>query len=198
MLPACTSVRGSGEVISRKFETDTFSEVRLDGIGNVILLEAAQPSVSVTTDDNLINKVSFEVDNHVLVLKTQNIVNPTALAITIHYPDLNNLWVDGVMTVELSELDQESLSICAKGGEINGSGLVKQLAVEAEETTEVSLEALEAENAEVMAKDASSVRVRVTDSLRATTMDVAAISFLGDPDLQANSEKGGSIEPLSH
>ena len=61
-------IHGSGKVISEEREVPAFDQIHLKGSGKVILTRAADRSVRVKTDDNIMPHIRTEVENGKLII----------------------------------------------------------------------------------------------------------------------------------
>jgi hypothetical protein len=69
LLGGCglTTVEGSGVEASEQRDVEAFREIELDGSADVTVTIGGPPSVTVTTDDNLLERVTAEVGGRPLV-----------------------------------------------------------------------------------------------------------------------------------
>ena len=71
LLSACqiTTVRGSGNVVTEEREVSGFEGVALSGVGQVIITQGDEESLTIETDDNLMRYIEGEVRNSRLELR---------------------------------------------------------------------------------------------------------------------------------
>jgi hypothetical protein len=171
-----------------------FNALKLDGIGEVTIQQTGQESITITTDDNYQDNVSFSVQNQTLEVATHNIVNPTELKLTISCSELSSLHVTGLTEVSLAGLEAERITVdLLEGGSILAEGKVGELILNVEGTSSFQGANLTVREASVAASDVSETVLEVTGSLDAATRDLATVIYFGSPSVTANTEAGGSV-----
>lgn len=87
-----SQVRGSGNVITQERDVSNFSAIRLTSFANLYIRQGDK-SVTVKTDDNVMDLVETEVENGTLVIgiKGRGLRNVKTLDVFITIPDLNKI-----------------------------------------------------------------------------------------------------------
>lgn len=121
VLSACNVVRGSGDVISESREVSGFDSVDLSGAGDVIITQGEGESLTIETDDNIMEYITSEVRGGTLYLGTEELTNvmPTRLVFTLGVDELNAVDVSGSGSIEAASIETDSLELG-----ISGSGSV--------------------------------------------------------------------------
>jgi hypothetical protein len=100
-LPGCaragSSTNGSGQIIDQDIEISGFTGISAQGKFVLELVQADNFKVTVSTDDNLINRLLFELEEETLRIGIQAPANffPTSLKITIGMPRIYTLNISG-------------------------------------------------------------------------------------------------------
>jgi len=126
------SVSGSGTVKSEVRDVAGFTGVTVAGSGNAHLTPGAQFRVEVVTDDNILEYITTEVRNGVLVLSTKpgtSIRNMSRLEFNISLPSLQDATIQGSGNISIAGTVKGSkLSLSIQGsGSIDGAADVEEL-----------------------------------------------------------------------
>jgi hypothetical protein len=140
---ACTNpfnirkVTGSGNIVTEQIEVSDFNEILLTGVGKLIVTQADEESLTITTDDNLIQYIETDVNNGVLELGFTNdvsferdwgrkILDPSdSFIFNLSVIDLSSINLSGAATIDVQELTGENIRIVLSGaGDIKIDSLV--------------------------------------------------------------------------
>jgi predicted small secreted protein len=117
-------IQGSGNVITEARQVSNFDSVDLSGSGQVIVTQNGSESLSVETDDNVMEYVKAEVEGGTLklglVTGTQTGVNIQSFSRLVFYVGVDNLkslTVSGSGSVKSSRVKTDSLE-----AKVSGSG----------------------------------------------------------------------------
>ena len=123
-VTACNAViTGSGDLITETRQVSNFDRIELSGSGEVIVTQAGSESLSIETDDNVMEHVKAEVEGGTLKLgfeKGVNIISSTRLIFYVGVDDLTGLAISGSGDVEADLLETDRLE-----AEVSGSGDVR-------------------------------------------------------------------------
>ncbi|MGD8856573.1 MAG: DUF2807 domain-containing protein, partial [Chloroflexota bacterium] len=131
LLAACNIRRGdngddgggSGNVITEEREVSGFDKVRVDGSGNVEIVQGDGESLVIEAEDNIMSSIESRVEDGVLILSEKPNIN-TLLTKPIRYTvsmiDVAGLEIDGSGDINADSLDVSILSLSISGsGNIN-------------------------------------------------------------------------------
>ena len=130
---ACESgwIRGSGNLITESRDISNIDRVDLNGSGNVIITQGGEESLTVETDDNMMQYVSTEVRDGTLYLGFEGRVSkdqtlsPTRLRFTLTVKNLTGMGVSGSGEISTDSLDTERLEVSIGGsGEVQVDSLI--------------------------------------------------------------------------
>lgn len=123
-LVSCSSIfnceNGSGNLESKQIDLSKIKKVELSGSGNLLYVDSDENIVKVQTDDNLLDKVIFEIKDDVLEIYVKDRICPTTMNILLKCPDLENLEISGAFNV----LAKEKITAKEFEIEVSGSGNV--------------------------------------------------------------------------
>jgi predicted small secreted protein len=221
LLFACgpNAARGSGKRITESRQVRGIDRVSLAGSGEVILAQGDGESLTVETDDNLMQYVVTQVNGGTLTLGTQSgvSVSPTRLRFTLTVEDLDGMAVSGSGEIDVERFEAGRLEI-----EVSGSGNVRIGALAAQETEvqisgsgNVELAGQVTEQAvtisgsgEYQGGDLASERASVTiggsgnatlwaaESLDARVTGSGSVNYYGDPTTNLSSSGSGKVRRL--
>jgi len=124
-LSACqfTVIRGSGNLVTESRDVSDFDKVQLDGAGRLFITQGDEETLEIEAEDNIIEKLTSEVQNGTLVLgydekPWRTTVIPTnGITYTLTVKDMTGLTFNGAGDLEMAALETTSLDV-----EINGAG----------------------------------------------------------------------------
>ncbi|MBO4671414.1 MAG: DUF2807 domain-containing protein [Oscillospiraceae bacterium] len=173
-------VRGNGVAVTSEVEVPAFSSISILGSSDVVFTQGPK-AVSLTTDENLLEYYSIEVEEDKLIVSTQKGVSvspKTKTVITVSNPDLSGVGIlgsgdckvqDGLksegefsFTVTGSgDLYADSIVCTEFTSKVSGSGDVK---VEGLTCESASLSVLGSGDIAIGCKDAGDFKVRISGS----------------------------------
>ena len=227
-LPACNArvrvIQGSGNVITETRQVSNFDRIDLSGSGKVILTQGGSESLTIETDDNVMEHVKTEVEGGILKLGLVtgiqtglNIQSITRLVFYVGVDDLTGLSTSGSGEVESNKIEADRLDLS-----VSGSGAIRIADLSASEVkAEISGSGGSNLDGNVAAQDVNisgsgeyqaddmcseSVKVNVSGSGNATvcaneTLDVdvsgsGSVNYYGQPSVNSSSSGSGTIKGL--
>jgi hypothetical protein len=122
MLSACGSLRvipGSGNLKIKSIPISGFNHIVVGGVGELVIDQTGSESLSVETDDNLLQYVRAEVRGETLHLSLDvpgiRTAKPTLLRFTLGVNDLVSMEADGEWTIHSDSLVADSLEFILTG-----------------------------------------------------------------------------------
>jgi hypothetical protein len=129
-------VRGSGKVITEERQVSDFEKIQVSGVGKVVITQGDTESLTIETDDNLMEYIETKVRGNTLEIGFTNdtsfspgggrkVLEPTSgFVFRIGIIDLNDVSVSGAARVEIDKLKTDQLNVSLSGaGDINVSDL---------------------------------------------------------------------------
>ncbi len=124
-IPYINVTRGSGVITTQNREVGGFDSVQVDGAGQIIILQGEEESLEIQAEDNIIDRLTSEVQGNTLVLGYRdsvwrNSIIPTKRIIyTLTIDDLSEITINGAADLEIDSLETGALALT-----INGAGQV--------------------------------------------------------------------------
>ena len=219
LLSACavTTARGSGNVITEEREVSGFEGVALSGIGQVIITQGDQESLTIETDDNLIQYIEGEVRNGRLELGIADNTIPIpsrSIIYRVGLIDLTALDSSGVGSFEMDGLNTDRLRITLSGagdigidslsatdlavtisgaGNIDLAGQVETQEVDMSGFGNYNARDLESQTASVRISAAGNAVVWVLDTLDVEISGAGNVEYFGSPDVMREISGAGRV-----
>lgn len=210
-------VDGSGTIVTEDRSVSEFERVTLAGEGRVIITTGAAPSLSVETDDNLMQHIETTVSGGVLDIRTESgididpsdsvVYRITASAITgIRLVGAGGIDLDaasggdfeieliGAGDIAVASLMADNLKVTIAGvGKVTVMGGVASQEVNIPGAGSYEGRSLQSRSAVVTASGAGSADVWATETLEATVSGVGSIDYYGSPEVTESVTGIGSI-----
>ena len=222
LLSACGAsyVRVSGNVITEERAVSGFDGVNMAGYGEVIITQGDAESLTIETDENLMQYIQTEVRNNTLYIEfTDNIIPDPSLSITfnLNVTNLESLELSGAGSFDIPVLETPSLGILFNGagninlaslsadeltvqingaGDINLAGEVGTQEVVISGAGQYSTPDLKSRQADVLVEGLGQVEIWVTDTLTVNIEGTGSVNYYGSPAVNQNIEGAGSIKSL--
>jgi len=222
LLTACgiNYVQGSGNVITEERDVSGFDSVDMSGFGEVIITQGDTESLTIETDDNLMQYIESVVRSNTLYLEFEDntIPDPSGkITFRLNVIDLEALDLSGAGSFIIESLGTPSLEITFSGagdidldslmadrvstrvsdaGDISLAGEVDAQDIHIEGVGKYSAPDLKSNQATVQIEGAGSVVIWVIDELDLTIKGAGNVDYYGNPTVTQNIEGGGKINSL--
>ena len=196
-----SGVEGSGVAASETRHLDPFGSVELAGSNNVVVRVGEQQSVVVRADDNLLDRVTTEVQSGKLVVgnTSGSFSTSSPMSVEVSVPTLSGLTLSGSGNIVVSGVEAESLTVTLQGsGTLTASGTATRLGVTVSGSGMVQFSRLVASDAQAVVSGSGTVFVTATESLDASVPGAGTIVYAGNPPDVTRSVTGtGAITATS-
>lgn len=208
-------VRGSGVVVAETREIWDFDRIDLAGEGNVVVSLGDDFSMTIETDDNLMEFLDSSVVGDTLVLATDGDtpidIDPTdSITWSITMPTVVGVSISGAGTIDLSGVDGERLDAAVKGAgdinlwqlavahldaTINGAGNIRATGTAERASLTIdgvgSIEAGDLRTVDVSCvfRTAGNIVVWATGTLAVSGDGIGTVSVYGSPAVSGHSDK---------
>jgi Putative auto-transporter adhesin, head GIN domain len=179
------TIEGSGVLASEPRDVSPFTGVSLLGQGRVQVEIGEPQSITVHTDDNLLEHVLTEVEDGTLEIRQSDdtSIEPRAgLTIEIRVPTLEAASVGGAGSITVGGLQVAAFTATVSGsGDIEASGTATRVLAEVSGSGDLRLDRLAAREVDADISGAGSIDVDAADSLHASVSGAGRIRYSGDP-----------------
>jgi hypothetical protein len=222
MLTACglNYVQGSGNVITEERHVSGFDSVDMSGFGEVFITQGDTESLTIETDDNLMQYIESVVRGNTLYLEFEDntIPDPSGkITFRLNVIDLEALDLSGAGSFIIDSLETSNLEITFGGaGKVDlDSLLADRVSTRVSGAGDISLTGevgaqdihiagvgkyvapdLKSNQATVQIEGAGSVVIWVVDELDLTVQGAGNVDYYGNPTVTQNIEGGGKINSM--
>jgi hypothetical protein len=214
----CASFADPGPARSEDRTVDGVSRVRLETSGSLAVTEGGAPRLTVTAGEAVLDTLTSEVDDGVLVLGTRPGTHRLG---TVRYelvvPELDALTVTGSGDASVSGVPGDALEVVTTGSgdvdltgvaatrlvaELSGSGSLTAAGSTGSQQVTVSgsgdyrAEQLRSEEAAVTVSGSGDARVQVTGHLQADVTGSGDVLYSGRPEVESTVAGSGDVSAV--
>ena len=188
---------GSGVSATQARDVGAFHGIDLAGSNNVVIRVGEKQSVVVKADDNLLDRVTTEVQSGKLVIANApgSFTTNSPMSVEVGVPSLDTLTLSGSGNMVVTGVEAKSFDVNLPGsGTLTGDGSATRLEVTVDGSGTVQLTRLVATNVQAAVSGSGSIFVTATESLDASVSGSGAILYTGSPqDVSRNVTGSGAI-----
>jgi len=188
---------GSGVSATQARDVGAFHGIDLAGSNNVVIRVGEKQSVVVKADDNLLDRVTTEVQSGKLVIANApgSFTTNSPMSVEVGVPSLDTLTLSGSGNIVVTGVEAKSFDVNLPGsGTLTGDGSATRLEVTVDGSGTVQLTRLVATNVQAAVSGSGSIFVTATESLDASVSGSGAILYTGSPqDVSRNVTGSGAI-----
>jgi Putative auto-transporter adhesin, head GIN domain len=190
MIAACAAgcsssdqVIGSGVSRDETRAVEAFHAVRLDGAPSVEVTIGQQPSVIITTDDNILPMIDTAVRDRTLVIGSHDAYSThLGVKITIVTPSLDAFEVNGSGNVNIKGLSGGTFRATIRGsGDLTADGSVDSISASIAGSGNLKLAGLKARSVDVSIAGSGNATVNAEESVDASIAGSGDVRYAGNP-----------------
>lgn len=191
---------GSGSMRTEARAVGSFTGVQLVAAGRVVIERGEVDAVAVTSDDNVLPKITTEVRNGTLFLGTAAgtsiVANELVYRITVR--DLNAISASGAGTIQADGITGTALAVTIAGSSrVQLSGNVTDLRLSISGSGTVNASRLQAERTSVVVSGSGNVSVNTRATLDVAISGSGNVTYAGTPKLRTQTSGSGSLRRQS-
>lgn len=210
------SKKGNGHVVEQTRKISSFDKIKVSRGMNVYISQGNEIHVVVKADENLLDVIRTEVDNHTLKISaTENIRRATSKKVYVTLPEIyavtavagSNVFSENVLhseQLEVSssagsniklEVDSDELTTSASAGSnIKLEGKAKSFTGKASSGANIKAEELTTADCNARASSGANLWITVTETLEAKANSGGNVIYFGQPKTNnSESSSGGNI-----
>jgi hypothetical protein len=193
--PSASSTHGSGVSVIDHRDSAPFTVVELAGANTVVIHVGGPRSVTVTGDDNLVDRVTTVVQDGRLVIDNAGSFTTNAdMSVAVSMPSLESVELGGAGTVTVDGVASDDLSAELAGdGTLVVSGTVERLTAVLAGAGTLDLHDLVAAHGTVQLQGTGTIRVHATSTLDAALTGTGTILYRGDPTVTMHHTGTGTV-----
>ena len=177
--------RGSGDIETEVREVDSFDRIKIDGSADVFVTIGEGQSLSVSTDDNLLDNVRTRVrGRHTLLISSRgNYRSRHGVRIDITVPKLTSIRISGSGDADIEGITGDVFEIDISGsGDVTVEGEIDEVEINIEGSGDVDARDLRARNAYVQIAGSGDVDVYAEESFDGNVYGSGDRDYWGHPE----------------
>ena len=177
-----TGIKGSGNVVTVQRPVEDFSEISARGSVRVDW-HAGAPSVSITTDDNLVDLFETKVVKDRLEMRTRERVRPTrGIKVAITSSGLNGAKLSGAADLVAHGVNGKVFAVESAGAtSVSVDGTVDELLADMTGASELKAKSLQARAVGISTTGAADAWVTASEKLRVAITGAGDVTYSGNP-----------------
>ena len=188
-------IMGNGHIVTDTRPVADFSEIEANG-GFYIEWKSGPPSLSITTDQNLLQYITTENDGHRLRLHSRGSLWPTHnINVAISSPTRAGAKLTGAARLTANQLSGHNFAIESTGAaRVHLEGNVDDLITDMTGASKLEADSLQTKTVELSSTGASKAEVAVSESLKVSITGAGKVIYSGNPPVVEKHVSGaGSI-----
>ncbi len=189
--------RGNGTLKTEQRPVNAFTRIDAAGFYDIQWHPGA-PSLSVKTDENLLDNIHTEVEGNVLRVEIRGQIAPTrGITILLTSPSLGGADLSGALRLDAADLSGDRFTLETSGAaKVTLSGKSTRLIANLTGASKLSAETLQAEEVEISVTGAGKADINATKTLKAAITGAGRVNYSGNPPtVQKNVTGAGKISP---
>jgi hypothetical protein len=186
---------GNGHIVTEARSVSDFSEIQADG-GFQIEWRGGPPSLSITTDENLLRYIDNQNIDHRLRLHSRgNLWATHGVKVAVSSPTRSGARLTGAARLTAKQLSGHSFAIESTGAaKVMLDGNVDELVTDMTGASRLEAESLQTRTAEISSTGASHAEVAVSETLKVSITGAGKVIYSGNPPtIEKHVSGAGSI-----
>ena len=189
-------IRGNGHLVTDQRPVGDFSEIDASGAVQ-IEWRSGQPSLSITTDENVISHVRSELNGKRLRIYSHGNIWPTdRIKVMVSSPNRIGAKLSGATRLTANQLSGAKFAIESSGAsKVTLDGKVDELLADMTGASKLEAGSLQTKTAEISTTGAGHAEVAVSESLKVAITGAGKVIYSGNPaTIEKNITGAGSIK----
>lgn len=212
-------VRGSGDIETEERDVSGFDEVYLSGVGNLIITQGDEESLTIEADDNIIPLIKTDVFGNRLNISFRrgyNFIPTVKIKYYLTVIDLDKISLSGAGDIDCDNFSTDKLEFEISGagdidfninaesvettsagaGDINLAGKVDSQEIDISGVGKYDAEELESRECSISLSGAGSVTVNTSEELDISISGVGNVYYAGDPHITQDISGLGRVKSI--
>jgi hypothetical protein len=176
-------IRGNGHIVTDQRTIEDFAELHTNGGAFDIEWRSGSPSLSITTDDNLLAYIEArKIDNH-LELRTREHLRPTHhTKVLVSSSTRSGARLKGASDLIVHALSGPKFAVQSTGAaDVKLDGAVDELLADMTGASDLNAKALQARIVQISTTGAADAIVNATETLRVAISGAGDVTYFGNP-----------------
>lgn len=190
-------IRGNGTIKTEQRPVSPYTRIDAGGFYD-IQWQPGSPSLSITTDENLLSNIETSVSGNVLKIETHGQIAPThGVTVVITGPSLSGAELSGALKLEATQLSGDRFTLETSGAtKVTLAGGTNRLVASLTGASRLDAATLQTQDVEISVTGAGRADVMATNSLKAAITGAGRVSYGGNPKSVEKKVTGaGKISP---
>src|ERR1022692_1685414 len=173
-------IRGNGHIVTDQRPVTEFSDIKGDG-AFVIEWHSGAPSLSITTDDNLLRYIDNHIEGKTLRLHSQNQLYPTQhITVLVTSPTLTGASMSGAVRLTATQISCPKFYLQTAGAaRITLDGKADELLADMSGAAKLIAEALHTKSADISSSGSAKAQVYATEALWVSISGAGKVTYYG-------------------
>jgi len=212
-------VRGSGDIETEERDVSDFHKVHLSGVGNLIITQGEEESLTVEADDNIIPLINTDVFGERLTIgfkRGYNFIPSAKIKFYLTVVDLDEISLSGAGDIDCDDFNTDRLEFDISGvgdidfninaervettssgaGDITLSGKVDSQEIDIGGVGKYDAEELESRECSISLSGAGSATVNVSEELDVSISGVGNVNYAGSPHVEQDISGLGRVKSI--
>jgi hypothetical protein len=187
-------IRGNGQITTDQRTTEAFSEIEANGAFQ-IEWRNGPPSVSITTDQNLLRYIYTQNVDHRLWLHSARNLWPThRINVVVSSPTRTAAKLTGATRLTGRRLSGAKFAVQSSGAAtVTVDGAVDELFADMTGASELKAESLRSKITQLSLTGAADADVNVSDTLKVSITGAGKLTYTGNPTIEKHVTGAGSM-----
>jgi hypothetical protein len=174
-------VRGNGHIVTDQRAIEDFSEIHARGAFD-IEWRNGPPSLSITTDENLLPYIETRKIDNYLELRTREHLRPRrGVTVVLSSPTRSGAKLSGATDLKVSGLSGPKFAVESSGAvDVTLDGAVDELLADMTGASDLKAKALQARTIQISTTGAGSALVNPTETLRVDITGAGDVTYFGN------------------
>jgi len=186
-------------MVTESRSVSNFDSISLSGSGDVIINQDGEESLTIETDDNVMQYITSEVRGGTLNLGTENLTSgsPTRLVFTVGVDDLTGLSISGSGNIKADGIQTDRLDVGVSGsGDLELEGEATRQEIDISGSGKYRGGNLRSETADISVSGSGDVTVWAIDSLDVSVSGSGSVDYYGSPAVNSSTSGSGNVNSL--
>jgi len=175
-------IRGNGDIKTDERPVSAFANIDVRG-AFTIEWQSGQPSLRITTDENLLPYINSNVSGDTLHLRTREQIRPThGVRVIISSPTRAGARISGAVKLAAKQLSGSRFALEARGASrVSLEGNIDQLLADMTGASKLAANELHTKTAEISTTGAGDAEIAVAETLKVVITGAGKVQYSGDP-----------------
>ncbi|MEO8439421.1 MAG: head GIN domain-containing protein [Spartobacteria bacterium] len=190
-------VRGNGTIKTEQRPVTAFDRIEAGGFYD-IQWQPGAPSLSITTDENLLSNIETKMSGSALKIDTHGQISPShGIKIVATSPSLGGADLSGALRLEATQLSGDVFALETSGAsKVTLAGRVDRLLANLTGASRLDAGGLLTQEVEISVTGAGRAEIFASDSLKAAITGAGKVTYSGNPKAVTKKVTGaGKITP---